>query len=239
MNYFYGSFLFLPFKNFSSKQKFVLLTVSALGAAYCVHLLKKYYSSLSRSNDEPKPPSDEPKPPSDNEQPLSNDKPKPLNKEDPKPPSNVEQPPSNEESKQPSNVEPKLPSNEESKQPSNEEPKQSSPNIKRKKNEDSDNEANIKIETVDEAKEGDKTSTNENSKKNEKPKPFYRQNEPNKCPHCLNDVIVDIGCNFVICQSVFCNGKKYFCKICWKRLAEADKSTHYPNGINSNSCANK
>jgi hypothetical protein len=65
-------------------------------------------------------------------------------------------------------------------------------------------------------------------------------NEQSKCPSCLIYVEIDRGCNFVTCQSQICSGRNiYFCGVCFKRLRESEKSTHFPEGIYGKFCINK
>ena len=63
-------------------------------------------------------------------------------------------------------------------------------------------------------------------------------NEIPKCPYCLVYVIIEGGCDFITCNSNFCKGKKYFCKVCNKKLLLSDKVSHFPQGMFNNSCKN-
>jgi len=59
-----------------------------------------------------------------------------------------------------------------------------------------------------------------------------------KCPNCLCYAIIEGGCNFITCNSVYCKGLKFFCKICNKKLLYSEKINHFPKGVFDNSCKN-
>ena len=57
------------------------------------------------------------------------------------------------------------------------------------------------------------------------------------CPHCKSNYLFEGGCNFITCESLICNRRKYFCHLCKKRLQLNEKISHFPNGIYAN-CLN-
>ena len=57
------------------------------------------------------------------------------------------------------------------------------------------------------------------------------------CPNCKLNYLFEGGCNFITCESQYCNRRKYFCHLCKKRLLISEKISHFPNGIHSN-CLN-
>jgi hypothetical protein len=86
---------------------------------------------------------------------------------------------------------------------------------------------------IDESQELNvKHNTNLKEKEND------QMNELPKCPYCLLYVIIEGGCNFITCDSLLCQGRKFFCKICNKKLLLSDKITHFPQGMFNNSCKN-
>jgi hypothetical protein len=86
-----------------------------------------------------------------------------------------------------------------------------------------------------------KEKKNQNDFQNLKPKEKIFEGYENIkfCPYCTVPIEKLGGCNFIICQSANCNGKKYFCFICGKALRESEKPKHFPNGINHPSCVNQ
>jgi len=52
-------------------------------------------------------------------------------------------------------------------------------------------------------------------------------NDLAKCLYCLCYAIIEGDCNFITCDSVKCEGKKFFCKVCNKKITSFRKDKSF------------
>ncbi len=57
-----------------------------------------------------------------------------------------------------------------------------------------------------------------------------------KCPECGSIIEKTDYCNFIICSSILCRKKTYFCYICGSKLTQKTINSHFLDGNPYNNC---